>query len=223
MHLTSGLAIFILAVILVLGWFAIGTQWNVRKGDSVLKWLQDGLPVIGERTTMRWLGSSVLELKIEKGNKPFKSAETLIVFEPRDIVLLWGLARLRGRRDLFIFRSQLLSEPQFEIEAIEEGAWSTGGIEKNMKRSHWRQSEVATGTFPGRLSIYCPNGENTVLAAAFLDKASQMGKKLIRLSVRRDKQMLELQYPLSQANTISARELFSGIKQLATGLTETSE
>ncbi len=223
MHLTSGLAIFILAVILMLGWFAIGTQWNVRKGDSVLKWLQDGLPVIGERTTMRWLGSSVLELKIEKASKPFKSAEAVIVFEPRDVAFLWGLARLRGRRDLFIFRSQLRSEPQFEIEAIEPGAWSTSGIEKSVKKNHWRHLEAAAGTFPGQLSIYCPNGDNAAKALDFVGRASRTGKKLIRLSIRRDKQTLELQYPLSQANTISAKELFSGIKQLAGSLIETSE
>lgn len=223
MHLTPGLAIFILAVILILGWFAIGTQWNVRKGDSVLKWLQDGLPVIGERATMKWLGSSVLELKIEKANTPFNTAETLVVFEPRDVVFLWGWARLRGRRDLFVFRSELHSEPQFEIEAIEPGAWSTGGIEKSVKKNRWRHLEAAAGAPPGQLSIYCPDGDNASEALDFVGKASRSGKKLIRLSIRRDKQTLELQYPLSQANTISAKELFSGIKRLAASLIETSE
>ena len=223
MHLTSGLAIFILAVILMLGWFAIGTQWNVRKGDSVLKWLQDGLPVIGERTTMRWLGSSVLELKIEKASKPFKSAEAVIVFEPRDVAFLWGLARLRGRRDLFIFRSQLRSVPRYEIEAIESGAWSAGGVEKSMMKNRWQHLQTAAGTFPGRLSVYYPNGGNAASAVDLVGMASDLGKKLIRLSVRSDKQTLELQYPLSQANTISAKELFSGIKQLAGSLIETSE
>ena len=221
MHLTPELTIFIAAVVLILEWFAIGTQWNIRKGDSVLKWLQDGLPVIGERTTMQWLGSSVLKLKIEKANEPFRSAETLIVFEPRDVVLLWGWARMRGRRDLFIFRSELGSQPQLEIEALEPGAWSTGGIEKSLKKNRWQHLETAGGSSPGQLSIYCPGGDSAASAADLVNRASKKVRKVVRISVRRDRQTFELQYPLSRVNALPARELFSEIKQLADRLAGT--
>ncbi len=222
MHLTPELTIFIAAVVLILGWFAIGTQWNIRKGDSVLKWLQDGLPVIGERTTMQWLGSSVLKLNIEKANEPFRSAETLIVFEPRDVVLLWGWARMRGRRDLFIFRSELRSQPQFEIEALEPGAWSTDGIEKSVKKNRWQHVETAGGPAPNHLSIYCPGGDSVTSAADLVNRASKKVKKVVGISVRRDRQTFELQYPLSRVNALPAKELFSEIKQLADRLAGTS-
>src|SRR5436190_18561166 len=49
-------------VLLVMLWFALGTQRNIRKGNAVLAWLQGGLPILGRRTTVRWLGSSAVEL-----------------------------------------------------------------------------------------------------------------------------------------------------------------
>ena len=55
--MTPQLSIFVAVVLLIVGWFAVGTHLNVRKGESVLKWLQDGLPLIGEKATLRWLGS----------------------------------------------------------------------------------------------------------------------------------------------------------------------
>jgi len=35
-----------LVVLIVVGWFALGTQANVRAGDRVLNWLRDGLPLV---------------------------------------------------------------------------------------------------------------------------------------------------------------------------------
>src|SRR5512146_1262926 len=96
------LLVSIAVVLLVVGWFAAGTQYNVRKGERALRWLQQGLSLIGERTTLRWLGSSIAELKIRQAEAPFRSAEILVVLEPRDVAPYWLLARLRGRRDLLV-------------------------------------------------------------------------------------------------------------------------
>ena len=100
--MSPNLLVFILVVVFVVGWFAIGTQYNVRKGHQAMRWLQEGLPVIGEKTTLRWLGSSVVELKIQEAKPPFSHAEVLFVLEPRDVSIIWAFARLRGRRDATI-------------------------------------------------------------------------------------------------------------------------
>ncbi len=57
--MSAEMAIFVVAVIAIVGWFAVGTHLNVRKGHQFLDWLQGGLPLVGEKTTLRWLGSSV--------------------------------------------------------------------------------------------------------------------------------------------------------------------
>ena len=119
------LAIFILGVLLVVGWFAAGTHFNVRKGEAALRWLQDGLPLVGEKTTLRWLGSSAIELKIADAKPPFREAEVVVVLEPRDVPILWWFARLRGRRDLLMPRGtagNLTGDAHLAALAIEHGA-----------------------------------------------------------------------------------------------------
>jgi hypothetical protein len=66
------LPIFVVVVIAVVGWFALGTQRNIRKGNDALRWLQDGLKLLGEKTNLGWLGSSVVELKIQSAKEPFR-------------------------------------------------------------------------------------------------------------------------------------------------------
>ena len=57
----------LLAVAFVfLGAFWLGTRTNVRAGERAMKWLREGLPVLGEKTTMNWIGSAALVLKIAK-------------------------------------------------------------------------------------------------------------------------------------------------------------
>jgi hypothetical protein len=48
---------FILAIaFVVLAAFGLGTRANVRAGERAMKWLREGLPVLGEKTTMNWIG-----------------------------------------------------------------------------------------------------------------------------------------------------------------------
>src|SRR5690349_24715869 len=131
--MSLNLAVFILVVVFVVGWFAIGTQYNVRKGHEAMRWLQEGLPLIGEKTTLRWLGSSVVELKIQQAKPPFSHATVLFVLEPRDVSITWAFARLRGRRDLFIFRAGLRQQPQIEFEAFDPSAWSTRSVARQIR------------------------------------------------------------------------------------------
>src|SRR5512146_1239903 len=125
------LLLSVAVVIFVVGWFAAGTHYNVRKGEQALLWLQQGLPLIGEKTTLRWLGSSVAELKIQQAKAPFRRTEILIVLEPRDVAPLWALARVRGRRDLFVFRGTLLQHPHLELEVRNPKLWALAGAEKH--------------------------------------------------------------------------------------------
>ena len=106
-----GQTLLIAAIIVVLGWFTLGLTWNLRKGNALLRWMQAGLPQLGERTTMRWLGSSAIELVIGKAQAPFRQVTLLAVMEPRDIPWLWLISRFQHRRDVLIVRAQLQAAP----------------------------------------------------------------------------------------------------------------
>jgi hypothetical protein len=120
-----GLAIIALAVVLV--WFTVGTQINVRRGHRTLAWLQEGLPMVGPRATLRWLGSSVAALGIVEPVPPFREADVLVVLEPRDLGAIWALARQRGRRDFLIVRLNLVRAPRFSADLVDPAGWSPGG------------------------------------------------------------------------------------------------
>src|SRR3990172_1110431 len=98
--------LLVIAVTLVMGWFAGGVIFNIRRGNAVLKWMQAGLPALGEKTTLRWLGTSAVELGIAKAKPPFRRFELVVILEPRDVPWLWIWSMARGRRDLLILRGQ---------------------------------------------------------------------------------------------------------------------
>ena len=117
-------ALAVAALVAVFLWFAVGTQLNVRRGNAILRWLQGGLPLIGRRTTMRWLGSSAVELGIAEPVPPFREATVVVVLEPRDVSFLWAYARWRGRRDFMIVRMNLVAAPRFAIEVRDPRGWT---------------------------------------------------------------------------------------------------
>ncbi len=116
-------------LLIVMLWFTFGTQRNIRKGNDLVRWLQGGLPHIGSRSTLRWLGSSAVELQIANANAPFREATVMIVLEPRDVGLLWAFSRSRGRHDFLIIRGNLRRAPRFSLDVGDPRGW-TGRIEQ---------------------------------------------------------------------------------------------
>ena len=202
--MTPQLSIFIVVVVFVVGWFAIGTHLNVRKGESVLKWLEDGLPLIGEKTTLRWLGSSAVELKIEDAKAPFRSAQVLVLLEPRDVPFLWWFFRLRGRRDLLLFRGELRSNPRREFDAFEPGAWSARGAAVRVK-------EWASVPAPAPLTAFA--SQRSTDPSAAIRAATLDGCSPLRVALRRGEPNLEIHWPLDDVRKHSSREVIEAIQR----------
>jgi hypothetical protein len=201
----------IVIAVIVVGWFALGTQANVRAGDRVLKWLRDGLPIIGEKTTMHWMGSSVLQLKMAKPKSPFRNTETLFVFEPRDVFFLWLLARWQGRRDLMIFRGTLTAAPSYELEVFDPAGWTTHNTERDVQNKNWTRVDL-----PGQstLHAYYSGAAGASAARALTTLASRADAKLVRLSIHRDLPNVEVHWLLPNLQTVSARGFFSNLREL---------
>ncbi len=205
------LSIVIIVVIVVVGWFAAGTHFNIRKGHTALRWLQDGLPLIAEKTNLRWLGSSAVELKLVSAKAPFRDALVVVLLEPRDVPLIWWYSRLRGRRDLVIFRGALARVPTRELEVLDPTSWSTRVIQRRVKAENW-----AAVTAPAPLAAYAPGpvpNAPALIQAATLDSCPP-----VRLSVRRSEPNLELQWRLDDIRKHSSREVFEAIRRTTSAL-----
>jgi hypothetical protein len=127
-------------VIVVLLWFTVGTQRNIRRGNEMLAWLQGGLPQLGRRTTLRWFGSSAVRLDIAEASPPFEAVQVSVVLEPRDLGWLWAWARRRGRRDFLVLRGTLPGPPRFELEAGGRG-WTGRDALDRLDEAHWVRDE----------------------------------------------------------------------------------
>ncbi len=190
--------ILVLAVLVVMGWFAVGIIYNLRTGDAYLRWLQAGLPRIGERTTMRWLGTSVVDMVIAKAKKPFRRLETIIVLAPRDVPWMWIWTGLNGRRDTFIFRAQLNAAPSLDLELADPVSWTGRQAIQDARRLGWEQRD-----FLG-LQLIAPPGQLTEAENALLSikaQIEQFAPRLWRLSLRRENSQLEIHVPLPSRKT----------------------
>lgn len=191
------------AAVLLVAWFAAGTIWNVRRGSALMRWMQDGLPRLGERSTVRWLGSSVVEMNIAEAQHPFASAALVIFLEPRDLPW-WPLSRARGRRDTLIVRGILRAAPALELEALDPGSWSGREALARIPRE-----------WPGRKDLLHVRGENAAAierAEALLARAG--GLEVKRLSVRRAAPHFQLHVALPDRG-MAAREFFDTVHALA--------
>jgi len=197
-----------LAVAVVV-WFAAGTIWNVRLGREVLRWMQDGLPVLGARTTVRWLGSTAVEMVIGEGKAPFRAATVVIFLEPRDLPW-WPLSHLRGRRDTLIVRGVLQRAPSFEIEALDPASWSARDARPRIPAG-WITAQ--TGPGPG-VSVHGPDAAARARADAMLGLAKDAGLAIRRLSVRRTEPNFQVHVPLPDRSR-PAREFFEAVQSLA--------
>src|SRR5512134_4135960 len=114
--------------------------------------MQEGLPGIGQRTTFRWLGTSVAELVIARAKKPFRRLDTLLVLKPRDIFWMTILAQFQGRGDIVIFRAQLNTAPLMDLELVDPKTWSGRNALKQVTERKWE------GKSYGDLQLLAPMG-----------------------------------------------------------------
>ena len=214
--------ILIAAVILVMGWFAIGVLYNLRRGEALLKWIQSGLPSIGQKTTFRWLGTSVAELVITHAKKPFRRLETLLVLKPRDVFWMTIMAYFQGREDIVIFRAQLTTAPLTDLELIDPASWSGRGVVQQLTDRRWESQ-----TYQG-LQLMAPAGL-LELATRTLDRLSipmqKLSDRYARFSLRRgaSQPQLELHMPFPAFRTRDAGQYFEALRQLARIISERDE
>ncbi len=195
--------------VVVTAWFGAGTVWNIRKGGAVMRWMQQGLPLLGERTTLRWLGSTAVELCIHQAVLPFAQVTLLIFLEPRDVPW-WGLSRSLGRRDTLIIRAQLRRPPKAELEALEPASWSGRDALRRMATSEWTLREPAG---PGTVQTWYRTPAALGRADALLELAQRSGMTVRRLSVRQSEPHFQLHVAPPPAET-SAQDFFAAVRAL---------
>jgi len=199
---------FLVAIVMV--WFAAGSIWNVRKGKSTMRWMQGGLHLLCERTTVRWLGTTAVELVLSSPKPPFEEATLVIFLEPRDVPWLWGFSRSRGRRDSLILRARLRRAPHGDLEALDRSSFAGRDALRRMASERW---SVREGAAPGARPVFYKVEGTLPLADDLLELARAAGMTVRRLSVRRAEPNLQLHIDLP-AESAPAAEVFAAVRTI---------
>ena len=202
----------VIAVAIVMGWYAIGIFYNVRRGEKLLQWMQAGLPRIGERTTFRWLGSSVAELVIGKGKGPTRRLEILLALAPRDLPWNWLYAELRGLRDVLILRVDLGGAPRMALEMANPKSW-TGRMSLSQAREEGWQAQEYHG-----MTLMAPAGLLKLAAEYFPhleDPIRKLSASYSRFGLRKETPHLEIHLQFPDVKKVDADDFFAALQDLA--------
>jgi hypothetical protein len=210
-----GSSLVILLLIAFMLWFALGTQHNIRKGNSILTWLQAGLPQLGRRTALRWLGSSAVRLNIVDPKAPFREAEVVVVLEPRDVGFLWAWARSRNRRDFIILRGELKRSPAYEVEAGNPAGWTGGDRLRKLDPEAWER----TAWEDRNAGVAYSPGADVEGVRRNWEDLEQASGGVWRLSVRQASPHLEVHVLLPDRERVGADVLLQAFRSLAATVT----
>jgi hypothetical protein len=175
-----------------------------------MHWMQDGLRVLGERTTVRWLGSSAVEMVIRDGKAPFAGVTIVTFLEARDVPWMWALGRARGRRDTLIIRGVLRRVPQFELEALDAASWS-GREALRRVPTEWL---VRQGAARDDLVVHYGSARALASADVLLEEARRAGLDVKRLSVRRAEPHFQIHVSFPEQRQ-PARNFFEAVHAVA--------
>jgi len=173
-----------------------------------MRWMQGGLPVLGERTTVRWLGSTAVEMVIRDGKAPFASVTLVIFLEARDVPWMWAIGRGRGRGDTLIIRGALRRAPEAEFEALAPASWSGRDALRGVP-PEWEVYQAQGG-----LVVHHASTAALAHAEVLLPLAQRAGLAVKRLSVRRTEPNFQLHVPIPNGRK-SARDFFEAVHTLA--------
>jgi len=197
-------------VVLVLGWFGIGSALNVRRGNAAMAWLQGGLKLVGDKATVRWIGTTAVQLGLADAKAPFEEAVVVVFLEPRDLPWLWALSRRRGRRDTLILRGRLRHPPALDLELLDRRSWSGRDALRGMKDERWSVREPEGG---GPLASFYKYETALAKGEALSTLARDAGVAVRRISVRRSEPHLQLHVDLPAAE-VSAAGFFQTLRAL---------
>lgn len=197
-------------ILFVMLWFALGTQRNIRKGNELLRWLQTGLPMLGRKTTLRWLGSSAVELGIATAEPPFRDATVVVVLEPRDVGLLWAYARSRGRRDFVIVRANLRRSPRFSMDVGDPRGW-TG--RPDAAEQGWRTVDWPDGC----VALAGPGADEAAVRSTW-DRLGRASEGVWRLTIQPVVPHLEVHLRPPATDRVASDRMLGPIRDLAATL-----
>jgi len=201
----------VIAFSIVLGiWFVVGWQMNRRHGRRLLEWIIRGLRPSGGQLTASRLGLSGFQVNVHNAQAPFKSIETTVLLQPREVLLLWILNLLRGGADYFVLNGTLRASPRGEVEVVKKKGPQAQPLLKGLDEKPWSSQETDSG-----LIIASRGKQGKKLAEAISHRIEDLSPRLLRLSLSKKAPHLLVNLSLADLDEQSALLLLSSLRDLA--------
>lgn len=202
-------ALLILFLVL-LCWYLLGMQYNIRRERRALKWMEQGLPIIGEKAALDWSGVSHVEIQVPKAKEPFRSADVVIDLVPREIPFWWFWRKNVPTQDTIIVRAQLRTAPHFDLVSHSPHV----PADEQLKRSGTGQWTAVQGGLANAMTADIRGNISPYTVNRLIVQTTLEGMTLTRLIVHRSAPNLEVHYLLPQFAQVSSQRVFTGIHQL---------
>lgn len=210
LSLTTGQRILLVLALVMLLWYVIGTWYNRRRGIRTLNWLREGLDSLGGQVQASWIGSAAsgARLVIDNAAPPFRQLEMTFLLESRELLLLWLVNWLRGRRDQLIIKAHVHLPQKGEMEVVPRGS----RLERSICQEHRPSWQWEEG--PYSLRIAYRGGQSDVLKASVTPFLHNYGPYLHRFSWRKEKPHLLLHARLAGLVDCSPTDFFDDLAQV---------
>lgn len=198
-----------LIIVLVVGFMA-GSWLNRQRSKEIGTWLQAGLALLGGQTTWRWIRgmSSGAQITIESAARPFRRLEVGYFLLTREFPPLWGVERLRGKRDLLTLRGDLREAPGCEVEIVP----AAGDLRRQLEAQSGAEA-LWWEDGPAGLAVGGRGAGAKAVASKFRPFLERYGPHIQRLSLRSRRPHLMLFMNLSGPQAAPAAELLRGIRK----------
>lgn len=202
--------VILFALLALLCWYLIGMQFNIRRGRGALRWLEQGLPIVGEKAALNWSGVSHVEIQVPKAKEPFRSADVVIDLVPRETPFWWLWKKNMRAQDIIIVRAQLRAAPSFDLVSHSPRVRA----DEQLKRSGTGQWTAVQGGLANAMVADIRGSISPYAVNRLIMQTTLEGMTLTRLIVHRSAPNLEVHYLLPQFEQVSAQRVFIGIHQL---------
>jgi len=193
-----------LSIILVL-WYPLGRQMNRRRGLQALRWLREGIGTYEGQASVNWMGASGFRVDIQGALGPFKRVGMMVLLESREILLLWIVNRLRGKRDILIIKGDLRLKPKTDLELTRRG-WRAGRAMKALEKEGW--------TVDSLNGMFIALKRDAEIASSLTSALSKEVPRVVRLSLRKRSPHLVADFHLSGLEGMTAEGLFHFLERV---------
>ncbi len=202
--------LWIVLILLVVGYLA-GIWLNRQRSKAIGTWLQAGLGKLGGRVAWRWIRSmnSGAEVIVAEARPPFRQLQISYFLLTREFAPLWGLERLRGKRDLLALRCELRAPPTQEAHIVPWHGRLRAQLDEAAGDVPWQWVEMPAGL--GLATRFVADKALVRRVTAFLER---YGASVERLSLNRRNPQLIAFFRLNGIEKRPITELWAALGDL---------